>query len=181
MLMTDKTHRRCSICLKGYDYSQNGAYFITISTHRKQNLFGEIIDEEIKLNEFGRIVEDEWLRTAKMRSNIVLDEFVVMPNHVHGIVIIQRECRGTLQRAPTFEEFGQLTSDSIPSIIRGFKSAVTKRINELRQTLRIPVWQCNYYEHAIRDENDLDSIREYIRYNPLKWAEDEENPANCGE
>ncbi len=167
----NKHHRR-SIRLKNYDYSQPGAYFITICTHNRQNLFGEIVDGEMILNEFGKIVYNEWLNTANIRPNIIVDEFIVMPNHLHGILIIVDNCRGTLQRAPAMERFGQPTSNSIPTIIRLFKSACTKQINIIRQSPANPVWQRNYYEHIIRNENELDRIREYIINNPLKWSFD---------
>jgi putative transposase len=130
----------------------------------------------MKLNDFGIIAHNEWKATATMRSDIELDEFVVMPNHIHGILIINR--RGTMHRAPTSEQFGLPTSDSIPSIIRGYKAAVTVRINRMRQTYRAKIWQRNYYEHVIRSEPELNSIREYIQYNAAGWAEDENNPAN---
>jgi putative transposase len=167
---------RRSTRLPKFDYTQNGAYFITICTHKKQNLFGEIVDGEVRLDECGQIVVSEWLKTEEIRREIILDEYIVMPNHFHGIIMIQRNCRGTLQRAPTFEQFGQPTSDSIPSIIRGFKSTITRQINEIRRTPHMPIWQSNYYEHVIRDETELDSIREYIQFNPQKWFEDDENP-----
>ena len=128
----DKHHRR-SIRLKGYDYSQIGAYFITICTQNRECLFGKIVDGKMVLNPFGRIVADEWTKTALIRDEIKLDEWVVMPNHFHGIVVVTN-CRGTARRAPTVERFGKPVSGSIPTIVRSFKSAVTKRINELRQT-----------------------------------------------
>jgi len=99
------------------------------------------------LNQFG---ED-------IRKNLMLDEFIAMPNHMHGIIIIV-DGRGTLQRAPTFEQFGKPVSNSIPTIIRLFKSTTTKQINELSKTPGIPLWQRNYYEHIIRNENELNKI-----------------------
>lgn len=171
----EASHRH-SIRIPDYDYTQNGSYFITICSYKRDCLFGDLIGEEIRLNEFGIIARDEWLATAKMRPDIELDEFVVMPNHIHGILTINR--RGTMHRAPTSERFGRPTSDSIPSIIRGYKSSVTIRANRLRQTHGTKIWQRNYYEHVIRDEAELNSIREYIIFNIAKWAEDENNPAN---
>ena len=166
---------RKSIRLKNYDYSQPGAYFITICTHNREMLFGKIVDGEMVLNAFGEIVAHEWVTTQTMRENIIIDAWVVMPNHIHGIIIIRR---GTRRRAPTTEQFGQPTHNSIPTIIRGFKSTVTKQINGLRHTPGAKIWQRNYYEHVIRNDDDLAEIREYIANNPLQWHLDRENPIN---
>lgn len=168
-------YRRKSLRLKGYNYKQAGAYFVSICTLNRACLFGNIISEEMVLNDAGRIVADEWIKTVEIRNNIELDEWVVMPNHFHGILVIN-ECRGTARRAPTVEQFGKPVPGSIPTIIRSFKSAVTKRINELRNSPGEKVWQRNYYEHIIRDENELNRMREYITNNPLKWEFDKENP-----
>jgi len=166
--------RRRSRRLKGYDYSQSGAYFITICTHNRECTFGHILDGEMGLNDAGRIVAEEWMKSADIRNEIELDAFVVMPNHVHGIIVI--DCRGTARRAPTYERFGKPAAGSIPTIVRAFKSACTKRINELRGAPGAKLWQRNYYEHVIRDESDLNRIRQYILDNPARWAEDENNP-----
>jgi len=168
-------HHRRSIRLKGYDYSQSGAYFITICARNKECLFGEIAGVKMVLNDAGAMAHDEWVKTSEMRQNIKLDEFVVMPNHIHGIIIIG-DCRGTMHRAPTAEQFGNPTSNSIPAIIRGFKSAVTKQINAIRNMPGIPIWQRNYFEHIIRDEESLWKIREYIVNNPINWQQDEMYP-----
>jgi len=175
----EKPNRR-SIRLANYDYSQTGAYFITLCIQNRQCLFGQIMEGEMELNEYGQIVQAEWLKTAQIRTNLVMDEFIAMPNHVHGIIVINNPRRGTMHRAPTpiIEQFGKPVSNSIPTIIRGFKSAVTTRINKMRNTPAIQVWQRNYYEHVIRNEIDLEEIREYIQKNPLKWLEDENHPAN---
>jgi len=168
-------HHRRSIRLRGYDYSRPGAYFITICTQDRACLFGEIVDGKIRMNDAGKIVHDEWLRTADIRPNVELDAFVVMPNHLHGIIVLHPDRRGTLQRAPTVEQFGKPTSNTIPTIVRLFKSAVTKRINEHRGTPGARVWQRNYYEHIIRNEKSLNNIHEYIANNPMKWKWDREN------
>ncbi len=169
-------HHRRSIRLKGYDYSQAGLYFITICTQNRLCLFGEIVDDDggttiCALNEYGRIAEKEWIKTSKMRPNIRLDVFVIMPNHMHGIIEIA-DGRGTMHRAPTVEQFGKPTSNTIPTIIRGYKSSVTKQINILRNQPGVPVWQRNYYEHIIRDEKSCYQIWEYVQTNPLKWQDD---------
>lgn len=171
---TTTRHRR-SIRLKGYDYSQAGLYFITICTYEKTCLFGNIQKEEIVLNKFGIIARDEWRRTQQIRSNIELGEFIIMPNHIHGIIQIN-DRRGTMHRAPTMERFGKPTSNTIPTIIRGYKSTVTKQINQLRRKGTMhratTVWQRNYYEHIIRNEQSYWKITEYITNNPLNWNQD---------
>lgn len=171
---TDIRHRR-SLRLKGYDYKQAGVYFVSMCTLNRTCFFGDIVNGEMMLNAEGQIVAEEWIKTAEIRNNIELDEWVVMPNHFHGILVIN-ECRGTARRAPTVEQFGKPVSNSIPTIIRSFKSAVTKRINELRNSPGAKIWQRNYYEHIIRNEDELNRIREYITNNPLKWEFDKENP-----
>ena len=170
------THRRRSIRLKGYDYTQAGAYFVTVVTYGRECLFGDVVDGDMVLNENGQIIVEEWVRTADIRPNVSLDVFIVMPNHIHSIIMIA-DGRGTLQRAPTTERFGQPTSNSIPTIVRLFKSVTTKRINVVRGMPGSAVWQGNYYEHIIRDEDDLCRIREYIVNNPLQWEVDRENPS----
>jgi putative transposase len=172
---SSEKHRR-SIRLKNYDYSQSGAYFVTICTYNKECLFGGIADGKMILSELGEIARDEWNRTAHIRDNVELDEYVVMPNHLHGIIVILRKCRGVSRYAPT-NRF-RSPSQTIGSVIRGYKSSVTKRINESRMTPALSVWQRNYWEHVIRNEQELSKAREYIVNNPLKWTLDRENPAN---
>ncbi|MCK8603108.1 transposase [Desulfoferrobacter suflitae] len=166
---------RRSIRLKGYDYAGAGAYFVTICAQNRECLFGKIVDGKMVLNDAGEIVADEWIKTGDIRDKIILDEWVVMPNHFHGILVID-DRRGTARRAPTVEQFGKPVSGSIPTIIRAFKSAVTKRINEMRKTPGVKIWQRNYYEHVIRNDNELNRIREYITNNPAQWETDQENP-----
>ncbi len=122
------------------------------------------------LNKFGRIVEEEWNKTGKIRPNIEIDKYVIMPNHLHGIIIVN--CRSTLQRAPMYERYEKPMSNSIPTIVRLFKSSITQKINILRNTPGFPIWQRNYYEHIIRDEDDYLNISRYIENNPLKWELD---------
>ena len=181
MKYNPEIHHRRSIRLKGYDYSQNGAYFITLCAQDRKPIFGKIVDGEMQLNQFGVIARDEWLKTAEMRKNIEMDEFSIMPNHMHGIIVIDART-GTVHRAPTnaptVEKFGKPTSNTIPTIIRGFKSAVTKQINTIQinagvYNLPERIWQKNYYEHVIRNEASLNKIREYIMSNPLNWKEDD--------
>ena len=187
-------HQRHSLRIKNYNYSLPGAYFITICTYRKENILGYIIDGKIKLNVLGKITVREWLRTFQIRENIQLDEYMVMPNHFHGIIILTEKeghnslCpyknnqksdnrRGTMYRAhpSTYESFGKPISGSIPTIIRLFKSAVTRGIKRLDYPFLYSIWQRNYYEHIIRNERELNRIREYIQNNPLRWEYDREN------
>jgi putative transposase len=167
-------HHRASIRLKGYDYSSPGGYFLTICTHNRECLFGKITDGKMMLNAIGEIAYNEWTRTAEMRENVTLDLCVIMPNHIHGIIILG--CRGTEHRAPTIEQFGKPTSNTIPTIVRSYKATVTNQINIVRHTPYIPVWQRNYYEHIIRADEPLNQIRQYIIENPSCWDKDELNP-----
>ena len=172
MKFDPQKHHRRSIRLKGYDYSQSGWYYITLCTRNRERLFGEVVGSNMKLIELGKIAEKEWLKTAKIRKNIIIDQYIIMPNHLHGIIGImdrEAESKGTMHRAPTIEQFSKPTSNSIPTIIRGFKSAVTKKINNLRNTPYVSVWQRNYYERVIRNEPELNRIRNYILQNPLNW------------
>ena len=178
-------HTRRSIRLQGYDYTQSGAYFVTLCIHQRECLLGDIVDGLLRVNSWGEIVQEEWLRTEILRPAVALDDFVIMPNHFHGIICIANDGRdtelirrGTARRAPTREQFGRPVSGSLPTLIRAFKSATTKRINERRGTTGILVWQRNYYEHIIRNEEALKRAREYIALNPLRWHLDCENPQN---
>lgn len=181
MTYNPEIHNRRSIRLKGYDYSQAGAYFVTICTNNREFLFGEISNGVMALNEYGRIVEIEWLKTPEIRPNIELLEYIIMPNHFHGIVVIDENRRGVLQYAPTTASSHKTTastnfrspSQTIGAIIRGFKSAVTKKINIDRSMPGIPVWQRNYYEHIIRDDESYYRISEYIKNNPVNWQKDD--------
>lgn len=189
MTFDPEKHHRRSIRLRNYDYSQPGAYFVTICTYQKQSWFGEIKNGQMYLNQLGKIVADEWLKTCKIRPNFQLDEWVIMPNHFHGIVIINDysgddQSLGAGNR-PLDLGAGNLPLDlgardaplqqkpnSLSSCIAGFKSAVTKRINLLRQNTDTPIWQRNYYESILRDEKYLAVVREYIINNPKNWPND---------
>jgi REP element-mobilizing transposase RayT len=179
-------HHRRSIRLVHYDYTRNGAYFITICTHKKIHLFGEIAEgssscPEVVLNVAGAIAERCWLQIPVHFPHVETDEYVIMPNHVHGIIIVSDggTRRGKACLAPTraIERFGKPIAGSIPTIIGSYKSAVTRAINEINSMSGVSIWQRNYYEHVIRNDNDLYEIRKYIRDNPAKWESDEYNPA----
>jgi len=179
-------HRRRSIRLRGYDYAKDGFYFITLCTHERVMLFGDILRENdgsrrMVCNELGEMVADEWVRSSSLRREIWIDEFVVMPNHFHGIVCIRgrgdRYCRGDRPVAPTLDRPGPRPG-SVSSFIAGFKSAVTLRGNRMRQSPGTPLWQRNFYEHIIRNKGELEQTREYIKNNVFNWDADENNLAN---
>ncbi|GAB4545844.1 MAG: transposase [Anaerolineales bacterium] len=173
----EKHHRR-SIRLKGYDYTRTGAYFVTIVAYQRECLFGNIQNNEIILNEWGEIVREEWERTAVVRPNVELGDYVIMPNHIHGILIFADDIAGATRRvAPAnIASTKTILPNSLGSVIGQFKSIVTKRINRLQNVSGLPVWQRNYYDHIIRNEKEMDRIARYIQTNPLRWAEDHDNP-----
>jgi REP element-mobilizing transposase RayT len=162
---------RRTIRLPEYDYSLPGAYFITICTHGQKSLFGEIVDGVMQLNDFGSIVEIEWMKTPQIRHEIELGDFVIMHNHFHAIVIIHDHPVGAYGHTPLPEKFAS-PSRTIGALIRGFKGSVTKSINLFRHTPGQPVWQRNFYEHIIRNEQDMQMISEYIIANPAAGSTD---------
>jgi REP element-mobilizing transposase RayT len=178
----NNTYRIESTRLKNWDYAKEGAYFITICTDNHRCMFGGIGKEMVILNEHGKIVDKCWNEIPKHFPHIVLNEYVIMPNHLHGIIYIRRDtaCRvSTLAcRQPTLEQFGKPVCGSIPTIVRSFKSAVTKCINETQKTPGAIIWQRNYYDHIIRGEYELNRIREYMINNPSNWDTDRNNPKN---
>lgn len=183
-------HHRRSIRLSGYDYSQAGLYFITICTQKRACLFGEIKDGVMELNEIGEIAHTEWNRTPEIRNNVELGDFVIMPNHIHGIIRLlgsnvspMPPCRGE-SHSPNHLDVPRLpimgvchtpipttqNQPTIGSIIRGYKSSVAKQIGLLGFPGKL--WHRNYYEHIIRNEKSLIKITEYIINNPLNWDDD---------
>jgi len=186
-------HNRQSIRLRDFDYGDAGAYFITVCAWQRECLFGDVTDGLMRLNELGVMMRDEWLRTPQIRSNVELDEFIVMPNHFHAILWIKNadddvgatrwvahdrppktQTRATQRVAPTAGP----PSGSVGAIIGQFKSAATKRINAMRGNPGSPVWQRNYFEHVIRGERGLYAVRHYITGNPAKWELDDNHPTN---
>jgi len=159
-------YSRRSNRLRDCDYRQQGVYFITICTHRQACLFGEVIDGAMQLNQLGRIVEQEWQRTAVLRPYVDLDAFVVMPNHFHGVIVIVEENTVAGGSAKL------LAARSLGAIIGQFKGSVTKRIRSQEGLQGIMVWQRNYHDHVVRNDKSLQRIREYIAYNPENWAKD---------
>ena len=173
-----KIHHRRSTRLKGYDYSQAGVYFVTVVAWRRECLFGDVVDGDVVLNDYGLIVQKEWERSMEIRDEVELGIHVVMPNHYHGIVILHNDTMvvGATGRSP-LPPRGPVPK-SLGALMAGFKSSVTKQINLLRGTPGIPVWQRNYYERIIRDEREMERIHRYIESNPSMWSDDDENPAN---
>ena len=162
--------------LREWDYSIPWWYYITISTKNFEICFGEIKNSNVILNELGKVVEEEWNKTKKIRENVDLDRYVIMPNHFHGITIIkdvETSRRGVSREKETDQRpvSTNLKRDSLGSIIGQFKSICTKRIRKLG--FENFQWQQRFYDHIIRDENDLRSIRTYIQNNPVKWEMDE--------
>lgn len=184
----ESLHHRRSIRIHGYDYAGPGAYFITIVTQDRACLFGHIVDSEMQLSAQGHIADECWRTIPDHFPQAELGTYAVMPNHLHGIIILHDRAdgtsarRGTPWRAPTppekftLEQFGRPVSGSLASILRQYKSSVTRLI--VRQFGGVPrIWQRNYYEHIIRDDDDWNRIHLYIQSNAVNWAQDEENPA----
>ncbi|MBC7232147.1 MAG: hypothetical protein H5T68_02740 [Chloroflexi bacterium] len=179
-------HHRRSLRLKGYDYSQAGAYFVTICANHRKCLFGEVVDGEMRMNDAGRMIEKWWLELNRAFPNMETDEYVVMPNHVHGIVVIvgPDHVGADLRVCPDAmgaHHGGAHIGAPLPAIIQWFKTMTTNEyIRGVRTSGWTPfagkLWQRNYYEHIVRDESSLHRIREYIVNNPLQWALDRENP-----
>lgn len=167
MKTIQKRYRDQSRRLQSWDYSNPGGYYVTICTQRKEPHFGVIAGGVMILTTIGEIVEQEWEKTGNLRENVQIDEYVVMPNHLHGIIFPLRSV-GTPRRGVHRSNTRELSS--LGTIIGQFKSTCTKRI---RSTVaRNFAWQSRYYDHVIRDESDLQRIRKYIRENPAKWSLD---------
>jgi len=192
---------RQSIRLRDFDYSGTGAYFITVCTWQRQCLLGQVVDGAVRLNDMGMVVRDCWTSVPQHFPHVELDAFVMMPNHVHILFWIVNEHppvgaqhaaplsvgstrakdraqhAAPLPMSPRGITPHNVRAGSVGAIIRSFKSAATKRINAVRDNAGCPVWQRNYYEHVIRDEGDLQAIRQYIAENPAQWDMDTNHPA----
>jgi len=166
---------RRSMRLQGYDYRQSGAYFVTICTYQRQNRFGTVTDGNMVLSQWGEIVNDEWRRTATVRANVELDAYVIMPNHLHGVILIVEDTRANKSANEYQNANLQNTAGSLGQIIGHFKSIATKRIRSVAATREAPVWQRGFYEHIIRNQESLNEIRAYIISNPGRWSEDSLN------
>lgn len=166
-------HRR-SLRLRGYDYTRAGAYFITICTEDRDPIFGSIVNKEMHLSPFGLFALERWNALPDHHPNVDLDEFVVMPDHIHGIVVLDgtqgmvQEQRAR-QASPLQARPNGAPPGSLGAIVGSYKSSVSRHINALRNTPGAAVWQRNFHEHIIRHDGSLHWIRRYIRNNPANW------------
>jgi len=174
MKYNPQIHHRRSIRLQDYDYSSEGAYFVTMCTKNRECLFGEIVNGEMVLSEYGKIVEQCWFNLPNHYDNIELDAYVIMPDHFHGIIFITDSVKN-VESQPELSRQQQRRKMLLPKIVGRFKMNSAKQINQMRNTPGISVWQRNYYEHIIRDEKSLENIRNYIVQNPSKWNDKEHN------
>ena len=162
-------HHRRSLRLPGYDYALTGAYYVTICTHERACLFGQLMDDVVHLSEYGDILADAWRGLPLHHAGVETGPAVIMPNHLHGIILIAQAVAPRDHRGPGPQ------SSSVGAIVGGLKAAVARRINIERGTPGGPVWQSNYYEHVVRDDDDWARICHYIEMNPATWAGDPEN------
>jgi REP element-mobilizing transposase RayT len=172
-------HHRVSVRLRDYDYSQAGAYFVTICTAYMACLFGNVIGWKVELSILGEMAFEYWAEIPNHFKTIQLDEFIVMPNHIHGMLVITDSCRGVKFNAPTSKRgnyYSRISpmQNTLSVVVRTYKSAVSRWCKQ--NGYRDFQWQRNYYEHIIRSEKDLTKVREYIVTNPVKWDLDCENP-----
>jgi REP element-mobilizing transposase RayT len=175
-----EVHKRRSIRLQDYDYTQDGMYFITICCHQKLHYFGEVLNYEMHLNDVGEIAKEYWLAIPQHFPKVQLHEFVIMPNHIHGIIefVGAKNFSPNIEKDHSIENFNRAkdltplrgTSKTIGSVVRGYKVGVTKWIRQ--NTSITDIWQRNYFEHIIRNDNSFNTIREYIMTNPEKWPQD---------
>jgi REP element-mobilizing transposase RayT len=185
-------HHRRSIRLKGYDYSQPGTYFVTICTQERACLFGWMVDGKMLLNDAGRMVQTVWDAMPVHYVGVAIDAFVVMPNHIHGIVVLvgaapcgrPRSGQRPLEQASSMGQAqgpAPTVAISLPDVVHRFKTMTTKQYADgVKQSGWSPfpsqLWQRNYYEHIIRGEDSLNRVRRYIADNPTQWEIDRENP-----
>ena len=173
--------RRRRVRLRDYDYTSSGYYFVTICTCDRRCLFGEVVDGLMHLNEVGTTVQEYWCAIASQCLTVALDQYVVMPNHLHGIVrlngVVVEEEKGAMNRTPTDGSAvgAQFIAPSLGEVVRAFKARCTF---VLRKAFLVEgsLWQRNYYEHVIRSDASLRAIREYVANNPMHWHLDRENP-----
>lgn len=180
-ILDNKKLRRSSIRLKEYDYSTPGAYFVTVCAYNWKHLFGEILNGKMRLNRIGKMIQSVWHELPENYPGVDADIFVVMPNHLHGIVVLTTVGAGPCACPGGGQPRGVAPTMSLPGVVHRFKSLSSTRYRQsLTQKDWSPLsnrlWQRNYYEHVIRNENELNRIREYILYNPLQWQFDRENP-----
>lgn len=163
---------RKKLRLENYDYRSPGAYFVTICTQGHQSALGKIVDQNVELTWKGEIAQDLWAEIPLHFSYVNLDEFVVMPNHLHGILWIeeQNDSIPSLRKNPNSVN---PQAGSLSVIVRSFKSAVTRKVNQTSHTRGRGFWQRSFHDHILRDDQDLDEHRKYILENPIRWKMDE--------
>lgn len=174
MTFDPNKHHRRSIRLRDYDYSKAGAYFITVRAKSRENIFGAVTNREMVMNEYGKIVEDVWLSCGRAYPFVDVDTYIVMPDHFHGIVLIGEDIVGAIHELP-LQKMRQKQMPrwyrrkmTLPMVIGRFKMVSARSINRLRGRSGTAVWQRNYYEHIIRDEVELNRVREYVASNPFR-------------
>ena len=177
-------HHRRSIRLRGYDYTQAGAYFLTICTQYRECLFGEVIEDKIVLNDAGRMIQSIWDELPGHYLGVDIDAYVTMPNHIHGIIVLTDDINGLEVHPPSGQARGPAPTLSLSDVVHRFKSLTTARYRHgvMEQNwLPFPgkLWHRNYYEHIIRNDDELNRVREYIAWNPARWIDDENNPDNA--
>jgi len=181
MTIDQELHRRRSIRLKGYDYSTPGAYFVTIASYAKKPLFGACIDDFVRLSQIGIIANDQLEKIPARFPYTHLDEFVIMPNHIHFIIqFLEGGTFSTSVSQPGCNQFGKPTARSLSSVVRAYKNSVTNQVRKVRLSGREPIFQKNYYERIIRDDVEWNNIREYIITNPGNWISDPEKTLDTG-
>ena len=178
-------HRQ-SLRLKDSDYSQAGAYFVTICTNNRQWLFGEIRQGEMVLSAIGRLVSAQWQQIPYRFAGLELGAWIVMPNHIHGILIITRSGEASNLITPVLQETADRKTPptqprgtapgSVGAIIQNYKSITSRKISRQDESMRAAIWQRNYYEHIIRDEQSYLEIAQYIVDNPVLWEKDQLHP-----
>ena len=174
-------YRTKSMRMQGWDYASDGAYFITICVKDKEYDFGEVVNGVMGLSEIGKQVEILWRQIEEIHKNIFLDAFIVMPNHLHGIIFVGCDDSTTSVethqwRVSTKNRFGVLPKKSISSIINHFKGVTTKWTN--KNGFKNFLWQKNFYDRIIRNDDELNRIRQYIIDNPMNWEQDRNNFEN---
>lgn len=182
MIFDPGQHHRRSIRLPEYNYAGPGEYFLTLCTFHRFCLFGRVIDGAMHCNEYGRIVERCLQEVCVRYPHVTWDTYVIMPNHLHAILFVR--AGGPRPYGERGEQYGfhdgrveaTNAAPTLGNIVAYFKYESTKTVNRLRAAGAKPVWQRNYYEHIIHDDESLDSIREYILNNPSCWEQDHENP-----
>ena len=176
--LSEKFHGKYRIkttWLKNWDYGSDGFYFVTICTKDRIPVFGQIKNNEIILSEIGNIAEKYWLEIPAHFPFVNLDTFVIMPNHIHGIIIINNNVETGQCPVSTVGKNHTKNSNTLSSIIGSYKSICTKRINKMQNRINFR-WQSRFYDHIIRNEKSLYNIRNYIINNPASWNKDRENP-----